>query len=128
MTARRPPSQLDPALGGQTLNAEIVQCLIALYQRSATPAQLRAPDASPLYGDLAGMPPALLCCGTQDGLIDDTMFMASRWQLAGNDVTTLIYPDAPHGCTALPSVEPHWIPRLLGFLRSCLGVTAAAAA
>ena len=29
------------------------------------------------------MPPALFTCGTDDALIDDTIFLASRWHAAG---------------------------------------------
>jgi len=52
----------------------------------------RDPMASPLYGDLAGMPPALFQCGTYDPLMDDTAFMASRWQAAGSAQDTIWYP------------------------------------
>lgn len=34
---------------------------------------------SPIYGDLTGMPPALLTVGTADCLLDDSLFMAARW-------------------------------------------------
>jgi acetyl esterase/lipase len=118
----RTPSQLDPRLGGQALNSHIAGCLIAAYQPGAGPARLRAPEVSPLYADLTGMPPALFSCGTRDLLIDDTLFMASRWELAGAPVTRLIYPDAPHGCTELPAIEPHWTPRLTDFLSDRLGL------
>lgn len=39
----------------------------------------RDPKYSPLYGDLAGMPPALFTVGTRDSLLDDTLWMAARW-------------------------------------------------
>jgi len=79
--------------------------------------QRRAPDVSPLYADLRGMPPALFCVGTNDHLLDDTLFMAARWEVAGNRSELLVYPEAPHGCIALPSVAGHFFPRLFDFLR-----------
>jgi acetyl esterase/lipase len=56
----------------------------------------RDPDVSPLYADLAGMPPALFSCGTLDPLLDDTLFMAARWQAAASVAELAIYPGAPH--------------------------------
>jgi acetyl esterase/lipase len=56
----------------------------------------RDPDVSPLYADLTGMPIALFSCGTLDPLLDDTLFMAARWQAAGSPAQLAIYPGAPH--------------------------------
>jgi acetyl esterase len=42
------------------------------------------------------MPPALFTCGTLDPLLDDTLFMAARWQAAGSLAELAIYPGAPH--------------------------------
>ena len=75
------------------------------------------PDVSPLFADLRGMPPALFSVGTNDHLLDDTLFMAARWEVAGNRSELLVYPDAPHGCIALPSVAGHYFPRLFDFFR-----------
>jgi acetyl esterase len=36
------------------------------------------------------------CCGTRDPLLDDTLFMAARWQAAGSRAESAIYPGAPH--------------------------------
>ena len=46
---------------------------------------LKDPKVSPLYADLKGLPPALFTVGTADLLLDDTLFMAARWQAAGNE-------------------------------------------
>jgi acetyl esterase/lipase len=80
----------------------------------------RDPDVSPLYADLRGMPPALFSVGTCDHLLDDTLFMASRWEAAGNTHQLLVYPETPHACIALPSVAAHFFPRLFDFLRKCV--------
>ena len=55
------------------------------------------PYLSPLYGDLRGLPNAFFQCGTYDPLVDDTSFMASRWQAAGNESLTTWYPGGIHG-------------------------------
>lgn len=54
------------------------------------------PDVSPLHADLTGMPPALFSCGTEDGLIDDTLFMAARWAAAGHRAEIALSPGGPH--------------------------------
>jgi acetyl esterase/lipase len=55
------------------------------------------PDISPLYGDLSGLPPALFTVGGADPLLDDSLFMAARWLVAGNDAELAFYPECPHG-------------------------------
>jgi acetyl esterase/lipase len=56
----------------------------------------RDPQISPLYADLTGMPTALFSCGTHDPLLDDTLFMAARWQAAGSPAELALYAGAPH--------------------------------
>jgi acetyl esterase/lipase len=65
-------------------------------------ADRRAPDISPLFADLAGMPPALFSIGTSDALLDDTLFMHARWMAAGNRAELAVYPGGAHGFTAFP--------------------------
>ncbi|WP_183450270.1 alpha/beta hydrolase [Microvirga lupini] len=56
----------------------------------------RDPDISPLYADLKGLPPALFSVGTKDMLLDDTLFMASRWAAAGNAADLALWPGGCH--------------------------------
>ena len=62
----------------------------------------RDPDVSPLYARLHDMPPALFTIGTRDALIDDTLFMYSRWIAAGNKAELAVYPGGAHGFVAFP--------------------------
>jgi acetyl esterase/lipase len=62
----------------------------------------RDPDISPLFADLSDMPPAIFTIGTQDPLLDDTLFMGARWRAAGNHAELQIWPEAPHGFLSLP--------------------------
>lgn len=64
---------------------------------------MRDPAISPLYADLTGPPPALLCAGTLDPLLDDSLFMAARWQAAGNVAELYVVPESPHGFAAFPA-------------------------
>ena len=62
----------------------------------------RHPDISPLYADLSDMPPAIFTIGTEDALLDDTLFMEARWRQAGHPTELRIWPEAPHGFVSLP--------------------------
>jgi acetyl esterase/lipase len=67
---------------------------------------LENPDVSPLYADLASLrgklPPALFTCGTEDYLLDDTLYMSMRWLAAGGSVDVKLIPGAPHGFISFP--------------------------
>lgn len=62
----------------------------------------RAPPRSPLYGNLAGLPPALLFGGERDPLRDDTTAMARRWAEVA-EVELHVLPEAPHGFIRFPT-------------------------
>lgn len=62
----------------------------------------RHPSISPLYADLAGMPPARFVVGTMDPLLDDTLFMEARWRTAGAPTRLEVVPEAVHGFTGQP--------------------------
>ncbi|WP_338475285.1 alpha/beta hydrolase [Pseudomonas khavaziana] len=58
----------------------------------------RQPPLSPLYGDFAGLPPALMFVGELDPLKDDTLLIAERW--SGAEAHLL--PEAAHGFIHFP--------------------------
>ena len=53
---------------------------------------LHDPILSPLYADLTDMPPALFTVGTLDPLLDDSLFMATKWETAGRGPELCVYP------------------------------------
>lgn len=80
--------------------------------------RLDDPDVSPLYADLTGLPPAIFTIGTRDPLVDDTVFMASRWIAAGNAAELQVWPGSAHVFTSLP--DPNAKPafdRVMAFLK-----------
>nr|KMM67005.1 hypothetical protein CPAG_03341 [Coccidioides posadasii RMSCC 3488] len=67
------------------------------------------PKISPLYFDFLSLtasgkslPPAVFTCGTEDVLLDDTIFMSAKWQMAGGEAIVKIVPGAPHGYIMCP--------------------------
>jgi acetyl esterase/lipase len=118
----RPPAARGVGMGDAVdlLDPQDIAFMLDQFTSTMTAEERRHPDVSPLYAELAGMPPALFTVGTADHLVDDTLFFANRWVLAGNQAELLVYPDAPHGCMGVPTVLTHWWPRLEDFLRGCL--------
>jgi acetyl esterase len=74
-----------------------------LYLPGRSPEDLRDPAISPLYAELSGLPPAFLCAGTLDPLLDDSLFMTARLQAAGGTAEMHVIPESPHGFAAFPT-------------------------
>ncbi|PMD37556.1 esterase/lipase/thioesterase [Hyaloscypha variabilis F] len=70
------------------------------------------------------LPPALFLCGTLDPVIDDTILMSFKWQVAGGEALVKLIPGGPHGFQLFPleQFEPVVIGRniLLDFLKEKL--------
>jgi acetyl esterase/lipase len=74
-----------------------------LYLPGWSPERRRDADVSPLYAELAGLPPALFTVGTADPLVDDSLFLALRWRAAGGEAELALYPESLHGFTLFPT-------------------------
>jgi acetyl esterase/lipase len=78
----------------------VVPMWLEAFRELAFPARdlemLRDPALSPLYADLSGLPPAMFVVGALDPLLDDSLFMASRWQAAGNEAMVEVWPVGAH--------------------------------
>src|SRR6185312_8878873 len=83
-------------------SAPIMTFFVDGFLPGRTPEARRAPDLSPLYADLRGLPPALFTVGTLDPLLDDSLFMDARWRAAGNESELRVYPESIHGFNAFP--------------------------
>jgi len=79
------------------LSRPIVEYFVSSFAPGRSHEDCRAPELSPLYADLAHMPPALFTVGTLDPLVDDSLFMYERWRAAGNAAELHVWPHAVHG-------------------------------
>jgi acetyl esterase/lipase len=69
----------------------------------------RHPLISPLYADLAGLPPLLIHVGGDEVLLDDSTRFAERARAAGVAVDLKIWPVVPHAWQlAYPQVPEAW--------------------
>ena len=70
---------------------------VELFARAFVPGfmDLRAPNISPLYAHMDGLPPCFLSVGTHDPLLDDSLFLHQRLLAAGVASQLAI---APGGC------------------------------
>ncbi|WP_433224117.1 alpha/beta hydrolase [Microtetraspora malaysiensis] len=83
-------------------NTDTIRGSYELFTPGRTEEQRRDPEASPLFADLAGLPPARIVVGTEDPLLDDSLFLAARWQAAGASVQLGVVAGAMHGFTLFP--------------------------
>ncbi len=112
LRASEGPDLLDP--GGITFFGEC-------YLPGRTDDERRAPSISPAFADQHGLPPARFSVGTADHLLDDTLWMSSRYAAAGNEVDLWVGPDLPHGfmwfpCELVKRWDAHmgdWFARIL---------------
>lgn len=88
------------AAGPQTLllDGPGMVAALRLLTPGITDEARRQPPLSPLYGDLSGLPPALMFVGELDPLKDDTLLIAERWSGA----ETHLLPESAHGFIHFP--------------------------
>lgn len=75
------------------LAAHLLPSAAELYLAGADP---RTPLASPLFGDLSGLPPLLLHASNTEILLSDSTRFADKARAAGVDVTLTIWERMPH--------------------------------
>jgi epsilon-lactone hydrolase len=120
----------DLALTGESLRRSAAKDPIVSVEAAAHNARLylagtdpRHPCASPLYGNLAGLPPTLILAGSDEVLLDDSVRMADRIRTAGCQVDLDVVPGMFHGWHAFPRLIPEareTIARIGAFLQARL--------
>jgi acetyl esterase/lipase len=78
----------------------MLPCL-QLLTPGMTDEERRAPEISPLFADLKGLPPALLISGMGDPLHTESVQLYARWRAAGADTRLLEVPEAAHAFNRL---------------------------
>lgn len=103
------------------LNAHHASVFTDWYLGGADP---KNPHASPLYGEMAGLPPSLIQVGSDEILRDDAVRMADRLRSAGCLAELEIWPRMPHVWPLYARVLPEGrraVERIGGFVRARLG-------
>ncbi|AEM80976.1 alpha/beta hydrolase [Streptomyces violaceusniger] len=83
-------------------NTDSLRSTYGLFTPGMGAEQRRDPEVSPLFANLAGLPPARIVIGTEDPLLDDSLFLAGRWQAAGAPAQLGVVAGAMHGFTLFP--------------------------
>lgn len=74
------------------------------YLPNARSEDWSAPEVSPFFcgSEGSGASPAFISCGTEDCLLEDSVFMGVRWMMAGGEAVVKCYPGSPHGFILFP--------------------------
>jgi monoterpene epsilon-lactone hydrolase len=91
-------AELDPMLARE----QIALCADA-YANGADP---KTPTLSPVFADLAGLPPLLVQVGSSEVLLDEAVEFAKRAEAAGVDATIEVAPDMIHVWHAFADLLP----------------------
>jgi len=98
--------------------------LLAMAKNYLGGADPKTPLASPLYGDLRGLPPLLIQVGDHETLLDDSTRLAERARKAGVEVELEVWPEMIHVWHAFAALVPEGrdaIERIGAHLRKRLG-------
>ncbi|PPD46626.1 MAG: alpha/beta hydrolase [Methylocystis sp.] len=85
-------------------------------------ASAKNPMASPVYADLAGMPPLIVHTGIDEALRDDSVRLVARARAAGVAAELELWPDVPHAWQLMPFIPEARESRekAIAFLRTSL--------
>lgn len=117
----------DLAATGSTIHTNakadalfVEEMMHTLEPRYAPGADLRNPFLSPLYGDVAGLPPTLFQVGDTEMLLDDSVRMAQKMQAAGVAAKLDVWQKVPHVWHLMADILPEArraIDDLVAFIR-----------
>lgn len=99
----RLPSMTERVAVDPMVQPEGLRQMAALYLGGA---DARAPLASPLHADLAGLPPVLVQVGTAEVLLDDSLQICERIRQAGGQAELQTFDDLMHVFQAFAPMVP----------------------
>jgi monoterpene epsilon-lactone hydrolase len=82
-------------------NKAMIPVLVEAYLAGGDP---RDPLASPVYGNLSGLPPVLIFIGSDEGMVDDVTRYAELVTEAGGEVDLQVYEDMFHVWPAFAAI------------------------
>ena len=93
------------------LDRDLMEHFIEAALPGLTLEERKHPSVSPLYANLMDLklPSALFTCGTEDCLLDDTLFMSTKWLMAGGEAIVKIVPGGAHGCELFHSLQTFFL-------------------
>jgi len=103
---------LDLTLSGDSLKSKapddpmLTPEDLRLFAAAYAGHELRAPGASPLFAELAGLPPLLLQVGSAEVLLDDSTRFAAAARSAGVEVSLRVWDDMIHVWHAFAELLP----------------------
>jgi acetyl esterase/lipase len=94
----RSPSQrgMRPTDEFDVLSVDGIELITDCFLPGRTDDERRAPEISPAYADLRGLPPCFVSVGTCDHLLDDSLLFATRAAAAAVEVDLFVLPEMPH--------------------------------
>ncbi|HSZ73897.1 MAG TPA: alpha/beta hydrolase [Rhizomicrobium sp.] len=98
-----PPSHTVNAQSDAMFEGRMFDTVLAAYCPNDNPSN---PFISPLYGDVAGLPPTLIQCSEIEMLRDDSVMMADRLRAAGVTVVLETWPRVFHVWQVVPQFLP----------------------
>jgi acetyl esterase/lipase len=103
------------------LNTPIIEWCVESLTPGWTEEQRRDPDLSVMYADLAGLPPVLITCGTDDPTLHDSLGLYEKWQAANGNASLEVYGSGFHAFNLFPSKMGDVSNRSQeDFIRSCV--------
>jgi acetyl esterase len=119
----RSPSQrgMRAHHGFDVLSPDSFHLVAACFLPGITEEERRAPEISPAFADLRGLPPCFVSVGTCDHLLDDSLLFATRAAATDVDVDLVVLPEMPHAFQAFAcGITKLWAERQAEWMRARL--------
>lgn len=102
------------------LDEDIMRSFRDAYLPGMTGDEVTSSQISPFFANLTGkrLPAVFFTCGTEDCLLDDSVFISVKWMMAGSEAIIRIYLGSPHGCILFSENEHEYVSAALQDLQA----------